>query len=243
MNKIAKNTQTATEDSKGTLLIVEDDDSMAVALRDGFAFEGYAVRSAHDGMAALKSVEESPPDLILLDVMLPKISGLEVCQQLRANGNDVPIIMLTARGQEIDKVLGLKLGADDYVTKPFSFLELATRVEALLRRAAGTLRSSTPDTYGFGDVVIDFKGHRATRAGKDLDLTARELRLLEFFVRHRGSVVSRDQLLDEVWGYDAIPFTRTVDSHIAKLRKKIEQTPADPRHLITVHRLGYKFVG
>lgn len=230
-------------DSKATLLIVEDDPSMSVALRDGFSFEGYGVRSVDDGLAALDAIAESPPDLILLDVMLPKLSGLEVCQRLRADGNDVPIIMLTARGQEVDKVLGLKLGADDYVTKPFSFLELATRVEALLRRAKGTLRKSTPDTFAFGDVVVDFKGHRATRGALDLDLTARELRLLEFFVRHRGTVVSRDQLLDEVWGYDTIPFTRTVDSHIAKLRKKIEEQPSDPRFIITVHGLGYKFVG
>ncbi|MEM8929637.1 MAG: response regulator transcription factor [Acidobacteriota bacterium] len=230
-------------DSKGTLLVVEDDESMAVALRDGFGFEGYSVREARDGLAALQAVADARPDLVILDVMLPKISGLEVCQRLRSEGNDVPIIMLTARGQEVDKVLGLKLGADDYVTKPFSFLELATRVEVVLRRVAGSLGPAPADQVEFGDVVIDFKAHQATKGGQELDLTARELRLLELFVRHRGSVVSRDQLLDEVWGYDAIPFTRTVDSHIAKLRKKIEAHPSDPRHIITVHGLGYKFVG
>ena len=235
--------KTPTEAAKGKVLIVEDDESMAIALRDGFGFEGYEVRSARDGLEALNAVEEDRPDLVILDVMLPKISGLEVCQRLRADGNDVPIIMLTARGQEVDKVLGLKLGADDYVTKPFSFLELTTRVEALLRRTAGAMSSTSPESYEFGDVTIDFKAHRATKNGKELDLTARELRLLELFIRHRGTVVSRDQLLDEVWGYDAIPFTRTVDSHIAKLRKKIEDQPSAPRHIITVHRLGYKFVG
>ncbi len=235
--------KTPTEAAKGKVLIVEDDESMAIALRDGFGFEGYEVRSARDGLEALNAVEEDRPDLVILDVMLPKISGLEVCQRLRADGNDVPIIMLTARGQEVDKVLGLKLGADDYVTKPFSFLELTTRVEALLRRTAGAMSSTSPESYEFGDVMIDFKAHRATKNGKELDLTARELRLLELFIRHRGTVVSRDQLLDEVWGYDAIPFTRTVDSHIAKLRKKIEDQPSAPRHIITVHRLGYKFVG
>ncbi len=231
------------ETSRGALLIVEDDDAMMVALEDGFQFEGYEVHTARDGEAALRAVSKQRPDLIVLDVMLPKMSGLEVCQRLRADGDDVPILMLTARGQEVDKVLGLKLGADDYVTKPFSFLELATRVEALLRRAGGSLRKAPPETYEFGDVQVDFKGHRATRAGEELELTARELRLLELFVRHRGAVVTRDQLLDEVWGYDAIPFTRTVDSHIAKLRKKIEQCPSAPRFIITVHRLGYKFVG
>ncbi|MEM7353596.1 MAG: response regulator transcription factor, partial [Acidobacteriota bacterium] len=184
---------------------------------------------------------------IILDVMLPKMSGLDVCQQLRHAGDDVPIIMLTARGQEVDKILGLKLGADDYVTKPFSFLELAARAEALLRRSSGSLDKSSGTgpltTYRFGDVQVDFGRHAAHKAGRPLSLTPRELRLLEFFVRHRGEVVSRDQLLDAVWGYDHMPFTRTVDTHIAKLRKKIEAAPADPDYLITVHRLGYKFIG
>lgn len=235
------------EDSKGTLLVVEDDESMAVALREGFGFEGYRVLSATDGLQALQMVAEHRPDLMILDVMLPKISGLEVCRRLRSDDDGLPIIMLTARGQEVDKVLGLKLGADDYVTKPFSFLELAGRVEALLRRTMGSLSSSAgrpvPEAVQIGDLSVDFKGHRATKDGLDLDLTSRELRMLELFVKHRGSVVTRDQLLDEVWGYDAIPFTRTVDSHIAKLRKKIEDHPSDPRLIVTVHRLGYKLVG
>ncbi|MCG8460432.1 MAG: response regulator transcription factor, partial [Holophagales bacterium] len=213
---------TSAEPGRGTLLIVEDDESMAVALRDGFELEGYSVRSARDGLEALEMVAAHRPDLIVLDVMLPRLSGLDVCRRLRADGRGVPILLLTARGQEIDKVLGLELGADDYVTKPFSFLELATRVKALLRRASGQLGTPAPSTYSFGDVCLDFERHGATKGGEPLQLTARELRMLELFVRRRGAVVTRDQLLDEVWGYDAIPFTRTVDSHIAKLRKKIE---------------------
>jgi two-component system alkaline phosphatase synthesis response regulator PhoP len=225
------------------VLIVEDDDAMSVALRDGFTYEGYEVVMARDGTAGLRSAVDESPDLIILDVMLPEMSGLDVCQRLRGGGHDVPIIMLTARGQEIDKVLGLKLGADDYVTKPFSFVELVARAQALLRRAAGTLCERPLGSYRFGDVALDFRKHEACKNGRPLALTPREFHLLEHFIRHRGEVVTREQLLDSVWGYDAIPFTRTVDTHVAKLRKKIEDTPADPRHLITVHRLGYKFVG
>ena len=225
------------------ILIVEDDDAMVVALQDGFGFEGYEVTTARDGVAGLRCARDGSPDLIVLDVMLPRLDGLEVCKRLRADGNDVPIIMLTARGQEIDKVLGLKLGADDYVTKPFSFVELAARAEALLRRASGSLGGRQAQSYRFGGISVDFRRHEARKDGKELPLTPREFRLLEFFVRHRGEVVARDQLLDAVWGYNTIPFTRTVDTHVAKLRKKIEDSPSDPRFLVTVHRLGYKFTG
>ena len=225
-----------------TILVVEDDRAMAVALRDGFEYDGYEVITAGDGATALELAGERDPDLIVLDVMLPKMNGLDVCRQLRAAGNQVPIIMLTARGQEIDRVLGLKLGADDYVTKPFSFMELLARVEAVLRRSGGG-EAAALEVLTLGDVTVDFAHHTATRGGRPLDLTPRELRLLEFLAAHRGEVVTREQLLDEVWGYDTIPFTRTVDTHIAKLRKKIEDDPSDPRHLITVHRLGYKLVG
>jgi DNA-binding response OmpR family regulator len=184
-------------------------------------------------------------DLIILDVMLPKMNGLDVCQRLRAEGNQVPIIMLTARGQEIDKVLGLKLGADDYVTKPFSFMELLARVEAVLRRAGGQAAgtSGAGPVARFGDVTVDFEKHQADKGGKPVELTPRELRLLGFLVEHRGEVVSREQLLDGVWGYDTIPFTRTVDTHVAKLRKKIEDELSDPHFIVTVHGLGYKFTG
>ena len=231
------------EDTPRKVLIVEDDDAMAVALSDGFNYEGYEVTMAHDGVNGLRSATDTTPDLVILDVMLPRLSGLDVCERLRRDGNDVPIIMLTARGQEVDKVLGLKLGADDYVTKPFSFMELAARAEALLRRSSGALGEKAPETYRFGSVNVDFRRHEAQKQGRPLTLTPREFRLLEFFVRHRGEVIARDQLLDAVWGFDTIPFTRTVDTHVSKLRKKIEDVPADPRYIVTVHRLGYKFTG
>ena len=221
------------------VLIVEDDESMGIALRDGFEYEGFDVTMARDGEVGMDKATSANPDLIILDVMLPKKSGLDICKQIRSDGNNVPIIMLTARGQEIDKVLGLKLGADDYVTKPFSFLELMARVEALLRRSAP--RESKLDQAEFGDIAADFKKCEVTKSGKLLELTPRELELLRFMIEHEGDVVSRDQLLDAVWGYEKMPFTRTVDMHIAKLRKKIEDNPAEPKYLVTVHRYGYKF--
>jgi two-component system alkaline phosphatase synthesis response regulator PhoP len=223
------------------VLIVEDDDAMAIALVDGFRFEGYEVVAARDGEAGLAQARTEAPDLVILDVMLPKLSGLDVCKQLRAEGSALPIIMLTARGQEIDKVLGLKLGADDYVTKPFGFMELVARAEAVLRRTGGTGRSLA--SYRFGEVVVDFKKGELRRKGALIDVTARELRLLEFFVAHRGEVVARERLLDQVWDYDQTPLTRTVDMHVAKLRKKIEDDPSDPKFIVTVHRMGYKFTG
>ncbi len=223
------------------VLIVEDDDSMAVALRDGFEYEGYEVALARDGSAGMRMATGEDPDLIILDVMLPKITGLDICKQLRNDGNDVPIIMLTARGQEVDKVLGLKLGADDYVTKPFSFMELMARVEAVLRRTGKDKESL--ETYEFGDVHVDFRQHEVRKNGEPVELSAREFKLLEFFIQHRGEVISRDQLLDGVWGYENMPFTRTVDMHVAKLRKKIEDDSHDPKYLLTVHRVGYKFTG
>ena len=224
------------------VLVVEDDEAMAVALKDGFTYEGYEVTVARDGEEGLRQARENPPDLVILDLMLPKMTGLEVCKLLRGEGSQLPIIMLTARGQEIDKVLGLKLGADDYVTKPFSFMELMARVEAVLRRSqpGGLGRRSV---FEFGDMTVDMDRHDATKGGVPVELTPREFRLLGYLLEHRGEVVSREELLDAVWGYDTIPFTRTVDTHIAKLRKKIEDDASDPQHIITVHRLGYKFVG
>jgi DNA-binding response OmpR family regulator len=234
-------TQSAGGLEMGKLLIVEDDQAMAVALRDGFQYEGYQVTVARDGTSALALATEKQFDLIVLDVMLPKMSGLDVCKQLRSTGNNVPIIMLTARGQEIDKVIGLKTGADDYVTKPFSFMELLARVEAVLRRAV--TRAETSDCFAFGNITIDFRKNVATRNGDPVDFSPREFRLMKYFIDHRHEVVSRDQLLDSVWGYDSFPLTRTVDTHIAKLRQKIEDNPGDPHWIITVHRVGYKFVG
>ncbi len=223
------------------VLIVEDDAAMATALTDGFTYEGYETLVARDGELGLKLAREGAPDLIVLDVMLPKMSGHDVCKRLRSEGSTLPIIMLTARGQEIDKVLGLKLGADDYVTKPFGFMELMARVEALLRRSSGGARGV--EVYGFGDVVVDFRKAELKKRGRSVEVTARELRLLEYFIAHRGQVVQRERLLEQVWEYDATPLTRTVDMHVAKLRKKIEDDPAVPKFIVTVHRMGYKFTG
>lgn len=222
------------------VLIVEDDEAMAVALCDGFEQEGYEVVVAADGEAGLHAARTGSPDLLLLDVMLPKMSGHDVCRQLRAEGANTPIIMLTARSQEIDKVVGLKLGADDYITKPFSFMELLARVEAVLRRANGP--SSRVHTCQFGDVTVDFKASEVIKAGKAVEVSARELKLLHYFTEHRNEVLSRDALLDAVWDYDEAPLTRTVDVHVAKLRKKLETNPAAPVFIVTVHRMGYKFV-
>jgi DNA-binding response OmpR family regulator len=223
------------------VLIVEDDPSMAVALRDGFEYEGYQVQVARDGTEGLRLASGKELDLIILDVMLPNLSGLDVCKQLRNSGSDLPIIMLTARGQEIDKVLGLKIGADDYVTKPFSFMELMARVEALLRRSKkpeGNLH-----VVRFGDVMLDFRRFEAFKQDQPIALSPREFKILKYLIEHRGEVVSREQLLDVVWGYDNFPLTRTVDMHIAKLRQKIEDTPNEPRFIVTLHRVGYKFTG
>jgi len=223
------------------VLIIEDDTAMAVALRDGFEYEGYDVEVASDGAAGLARALECRPDLVILDVMLPILSGHDVCREIRRAGSNLPILMLTARGQEIDKVLGLKLGADDYVTKPFGFLELAARAEALLRRAAG--HAGAPGEARFGDVCVRFATGEVTKGGLRLEMSARELRLLEYLVRRKGEVVTRDELLDTVWGYETAPLTRTVDMHVAKLRKKIEDDPTKPRFVVTVHRMGYKFTG
>jgi two-component system alkaline phosphatase synthesis response regulator PhoP len=221
------------------MLIVEDDAAMTVALRDGFEFEKYAVDMAGDGEEGMRLASRSRYDVIILDVMLPRKSGLDVCKELREKGNTTPVIMLTARGQEIDKIVGLKLGADDYVTKPFSFIELLARVEAVMRRAS---RKRAADQVAFGDVKLDFQTYQETRRDQPLELTPREFSILRYFLDHPNEVVSREALLNHVWGYDPSAFTRTVDTHMARLRQKIEPTPAEPRHLITIHRVGYKFV-
>ena len=223
------------------VLIVEDDDAMATALNDGFRYEGYEVVLVRDGVEGLRMSKEAKPDLMILDVMMPKMNGLDVCREIRKAGNPVPIIMLTARGQEIDKVLGLKLGADDYVTKPFGFLELMARVEAVLRRASG--RAAQVESYQFGDVTADFEKGEIRKKGDLIEFSPREIRLLQYLIDNRGKVVAREKLLDAVWDYDSAPVTRTVDMHIAKLRKKIEVSPAEPRYIVTVHGMGYKFTG
>ena len=223
------------------VLVIEDEPGMVAGLKDNLEYEGYEVLVGRDGEEGINRALRDKPSLILLDVMLPKMSGLDVCRQLRSKGVDTPVIMLTARGQEIDKVIGLELGADDYVTKPFSIKELLARVRALLRRSSKLV--AEVESYRFGDVEVDFKAYKATRAGRPLDLTPREFEILKYFAVHRGETITRDQLLDEVWGYDNYPITRTVDNHIAKLRQKVEDQPARPQYIITVHRVGYKFLG
>jgi len=222
------------------VLIIEDEPDMVRGLRHNFEFEGYQVYVARDGHAALDEAARTKPDIILLDVMLPKMSGLDVCRRLRASAVTTPIIMLTARGQETDKVVGLEIGADDYVAKPFSIRELLARVRAQLRRSTDGVR--TPEKYAFGDVELDFKKYRAARAGQPIDLSPREFEIMKYFIAHEDEIVTRDQLLDEVWGLENYPITRTVDNHIAKLRQKIEVLASNPQHIITVHGLGYKFV-
>ena len=221
------------------ILVVEDDQAMGVALRDGFEFEGHEVHMACDGMQALELANRRLADIMILDVMLPRKSGIDVCQQLRREGNQIPVIMLTARGQEIDKIVGLRTGADDYVTKPFSFMELLARVEAVLRR---TSPNGNGDEYEFGEVRLNFRSYVASRSGNPIDLSPREFRILKYFADHACEVVSREALLNNVWGYDSSAFSRTVDTHVARLRQKIEEVPGNPRHLITIHRVGYKFI-
>lgn len=224
------------------ILIVEDDLSLATLLSEGLQYEGYRTSVARDGATGLQLARGEGVDLVILDIILPEVGGVEVCRRLRSEGNTVPIVMLSSKNQELDKVVGLKAGADDYVTKPFSFMELLARVEAVLRRYCQF--GEQPHTHEFGDVKLNLRTREATKSGRSLALLPREFRLLEYFIEHRGEVVSRDQLLDAVWGHDAIsPLTRTVDMHIAKLRQKIEDEPSDPRWLVTVHRVGYKFTG
>jgi DNA-binding response OmpR family regulator len=228
--------------SKNTrILIVEDEPAMVAGLRDNFEYEGYDVISAADGAEGLKRALADNPDLVVLDVMLPQMSGLDVCKQLKAQRPSTPIIMLTARGQEIDKVVGLELGADDYVTKPFSIRELMARVKAVLRRVSP--QAPAAEVYRFSDVEVNIRSNEVRRAGSLVDLSAKEFALLAYFVAHPAETLSRDRLLDAVWGYENYPNTRTVDTHIVHLRQKVEPNPEEPRFIITVHGSGYKFVG
>lgn len=221
------------------IAIIEDDESVRTSLRLNLELEGYRVLTAEDGVAGVELVKRETPDLVILDVMMPKKDGLQTCKELRGVGISTPIILLTARDQEVDKVLGLDLGADDYLAKPFGMLELVARVKALLRRIQST---NNVDRVHFDDVVVDFKAYKAERAQMPLDLSAREYRLLRYLVAKTGTVVTRDELLDEVWGYNSYPSTRTVDNHIARLRQKIERNVEEPQHILTVHGVGYKFV-
>jgi two-component system alkaline phosphatase synthesis response regulator PhoP len=227
--------------SPAKILVVEDEPNMVAGLRDNFEFEGYEVITATDGSEGLERALEESPDLVVLDVMLPRMSGLEVCKQLRAKRGSIPIIMLTARGQELDKVVGLELGADDYVTKPFSIRELLARVKAVLRRTAVVPKQQ--DQHSFGDVEVDLRRHRVLRSGKILDVSSKEFELLKYFICHAGEPLSRDRLLEEVWGYENYPTTRTVDTHLVRLRQKLEPDPEQPQFFLTVHGTGYRFVG
>ena len=228
--------------AKGRLLLVEDEPSLVLTLTDRLQAEGYEVEAVRDGDAALARALSGGFDLVVLDVMLPGRDGMEVCRELRARGADVPVLMLTARTQLVDRVVGLKLGADDYLTKPFDALELLARIEALLRRTRRAAAATGPAAAAFGEVRVDFRRGEALRDGEPVALAPRELELLEYFTAHPNEVLSRDRLLDEVWGYDASVQSRTVDVHVAALRQKLEEDPARPRFLRTVHGRGYRFV-
>jgi len=224
------------------VLLVEDEAGLRLTLTDRLGSEGYAVETAGDGEDGLARATSGGFDLIVLDVMLPRMNGFDVCREVRHRGVTTPILMLTAKGQVVDKVVGLKLGADDYLTKPFETIELMARLEALLRR-----RPSSPqaggDGYRFGEVVVDFRRAEVQRAGESVELSALEFKLLRHFIEHRGATLSREALLADVWGYDETPLTRTVDVHVAGLRQKIESNPKSPEYILTIHGLGYKFAG
>ena len=231
---------TDSNDVKQQILVVEDEEDLRRGLADNPGREGYEVLTATTGEEAIDLTLRHAPHLVVLDVMLPGMSGLDVCRELRSKGIDAPIIMLTAKTEEIDRVVGLEIGADDYVTKPFSRAELLARIRARLRRLPKEPPSDLA-RYRFGDIDIDFEKLRATRDGRPLRLTRKEFEVLRFLIRYRGEVVSRDRLLDEVWGYDAYPTTRTVDTHILKLRKKIEKDPHAPEYILSVYGGGYTF--
>jgi DNA-binding response OmpR family regulator len=222
------------------ILIVEDDEAIAQGLRDNFQFEGYETHWASDGETAVRLAREEKPDLIVLDIRLPRMSGYEVCRKLRAGGSTTPILMLTARGEEEDRILGLDLGADDYVTKPFSVRELLARARALLRRSIAA--QPLPDELRIGDIVVDFRSYEAHRNGRPIDLTRKEFGVLRLLAACEGRVVTRDELLETVWGLNAGQSTRTIDNHVATLRAKLEDDPSHPRTLHTVHGVGYKLV-
>jgi len=224
------------------ILLIEDEKGLIVTLTDRLKSEGFEVISAADGMTGFELASSEQFDLIILDVMLPKKNGYDIARGLRQKGIQTPILMLTAKGETIDKVLGLKLGADDYLTKPFEVMELLARVEALLRRSPSQSETASNGAFRFGEIGVDFKRAEVTRASQPVDLSAMEFRLLQFFLENRGTVHSRDELLDAVWGYDAMPTTRTVDVHIAWLRQKLEENPKHPQYIQTVHGMGYKFV-
>ena len=237
------------------VLVIEDEPGLVMALSQRFSSEGYEVEAANDGEQGLALGLREPFDVIVLDLMLPRRNGFDVCRDLRQRGINTPIIMLTARGQVVDRVVGLKLGADDYLTKPFAMMELLARIEALLRRSAApsagaglssSRRSSngrsSAEAFQFGSVCVDFRRTVVTRDGEAVSVSAREFKLLRYLIEHSGATVSRDELLNEVWGYNSLTTTRTVDVHISSLRQKIEEDPRHPKSIVTIHGFGYKFV-
>jgi len=222
------------------ILIIEDEPDMRRGLQDNLEFEKYETVSTGNGSEGLRLAQKEPFDLILLDLMLPGMDGMEICRKLKESGAKTPIIMLTARGAESDRVAGLETGADDYITKPFSLRELLARIKVILRRTVKE-RSALHEVR-FGALTIQFDKYRAFRQGAPLDLSPREFEMLRLFIEHEGEIVTREQFLEQVWGYTNFPTTRTVDNHVAKLRQKIEDDPENPVHIITVHRMGYKFL-
>ena len=227
-------------ETKTTIAIIDDDNLVRKSVALNLEQEGFKVLEAEDGEKGISLVEEKKPDVIILDIKMPRKDGFQVCKELRNKGISTPLILLTARSEEVDKVLGLELGADDYLAKPFGMLELVARVKALLRRNKSTKELEKVE---FSGIKIDFKAYKAEKESKPIDLSAREYRLLKCLIAKKGSVVTRDELLDEVWGYNTYPTTRTVDNHIARLRQKIEEKNSKtPKHILTVHGVGYKFV-
>ena len=223
------------------ILLVEDEPGLRLTLQDRLQAEGYGVETASEGDEGFAKASAGGFDLIILDVMLPNRSGIDICRDLRQSGHNTPILMVTARSQTVDKVLGLKIGADDYLTKPFEMLELLARIEALLRRSAP---QRTPSAgYEFGKIRIDIRSTEVTRNGELLNLSAKEFQLLQYFIEHDRETLSRETLLQRVWGYQSTPNTRTVDVHVAWLRQKLEDDPKKPRWILTVHGMGYKFAG
>jgi two-component system alkaline phosphatase synthesis response regulator PhoP len=224
------------------ILLIEDEPGLCLTLSDRLQNEGYVVEICNDGESGFHQAANRAYDLIILDLMLPIKNGYDVCRDLRQLGLLIPILMLTALHQTVDKVLGLKIGADDYLTKPFEMMELLARIEALLRRATRTF-TSTPTVYQFGTLRVDFRKTEVSRNGEAVALSAKEFQLLRYLIDHKGDTLSREKLLQEVWGYSEIPYTRTVDVHIAWLRQKLEDDPKQPQWILTVHGLGYKFAG
>ncbi|MGH1362540.1 MAG: response regulator transcription factor [Calditrichia bacterium] len=222
------------------ILIVEDDEQMRMGLGDNLSFEGYEVDTAPDGSSGLEKILTDSYDLILLDVMMPGMSGFDVCKQSRAKGISTPVIMLTAKGEEIDKVLGLELGADDYMTKPFGLRELLARIKAVLRRKVPSGKNDSSITIG--NLTVHFDTYDAEIGGRPEPMSHKEVEILKFLWQHQNQTISRDKLLNDVWGYEDFPTTRTVDNFILKLRKRVEKDPAHPRHIITVHGIGYKLI-